>query len=212
LTIPKFSYNVVSCGDGGTLCNQANNNANVAVVNEITSGVTPATGLPSTGCNPAIITTNGQEMLGGVRYINPSLFGVPIRIYANAFNRMMFESEYVRNPDGGFTVLTGVYGLADQFDIFPKWCDANISTTPSVVVVGMFQKSFKVDGVSGSPVAGTFTYQHNDFIGAQIQDITVNKQQETVIDGDFTFDSATGTITRTQVWQPLDTGIANYVK
>lgn len=214
LTVPKFDYNSpVICVSTPSLNNISNITANIAAVTAITSEVVPATGLPSTGCNPAIITTNGQEMEGGVTYRNPTLVGVPFRIFATAINRALNESEYTVLTSGGFTITTGgIYGLLDQFDIFPKWCDANVVDIPDVIVQGMRKKAIKVDGLSGSPVAGLFTYQHNDLIGSTIEDITVNKMLETVIDLDFTFNSSTGTITRTQVWQTGDTGIITYMK
>jgi len=70
----------------------------------------------------------------------------------------------------------------------------------------------KVDGNEGSPVAATFLYQNDILIGAEVHDILVNKTPETVIDNDFTFDSVTGTITRTNIWFPFDTGIIKYIK
>lgn len=211
LTVPTFDYNVNRCAPS-SLPASCNTSTTPTVVTNTVYVPTPSTGLPSSGCNPAIITTNGQEMENGTTYHNTTLIGVPIRIYANAFNRMMFESEYTRNADGGFTVLTGVYGLADEFDIYPKWCDANTSEIPASIVLGARKKAIKVDGNSGSPVNGAFTYQHSDLIGAQIEDIIVNKTLETVIDGDFTFDDSTGTITRTNPWFANDTAIINYVK
>lgn len=212
LTVPTFDYNVRRCAPTNPVSSFNTNQTSPTVVTNTIYVPTPSTGLPSSGCNPAIITTNGQEMENGVTYHNPTLIGVPIRIYANTFNRMMFESEYTRNSDGGFTVLTGVYGLLDEFDIYPKWCDANTDEIPASIVMGARKKAIKVDGNAGSPVNGAFTYQHSDLIGATVEDIIVNKTLETAIDGDFTFDSSTGTITRVNQWVTDDTAIINYVK
>jgi hypothetical protein len=128
---------------------------------------------------------------------------------------MMFESEYTRNEDGGFTVLTAPptgYTVLDEFDIYPKWCDANTFEIPTTIIMGARKMSVKVDGIDGSPVNGVNTFQSNDLIGAEVDDILVNKFPETVIDGDFTFDATTGTITRTNAWVTNDTAIINYIK
>lgn len=212
LTVPSFGYNAKTCNVSSARSSYNSNTTTPAVVTNTVYVPTPSTGLPSSGCNPAIITTNGQEMEGGTTYHNASLIGVPFRIFASAFNRVMMASEYTVLPTGGFTVLTGVYGLTDEFDIFPKWCDANIDDIPAAVVMGARKLVIKVDGLSGSPVNGTFVYQSNDLIGATVEDIIVNKTLETVIDGDFTFDSGTGTITRTNQWNTDDTAIINYIK
>lgn len=211
LTVPTFDYNQKYCVSS-TLRNAAGIPAVAAAASSSSQVIVPTPSLPSSGCNPAIITTNGQEMEGGTKYHNASLIGVPFRIFATAFNRAMLASEYNILPTGGFEVLTGVYGLQDEFDIFPKWCDANTDDIPATVVMGARKKVIKVDGVSGSPVATQFTYQHSDLIGATVEDIIVNKGTETVIDGDFTFDTTTGIITRTNAWFANDTAIINYIK
>lgn len=54
-----------------------------------------------------------------------------------------------------------------------------------------------VDGGLGSPIQGQTTWQSNSLIGSQnINSILVNKNNETVADGDFSVDSTTGTLTR----------------
>lgn len=213
-TLPSFSYTYKSC-DVSSPCSD-NNTIRTSGVSSSSSSVivVPPANLPSSGCNPAIITTNGAEMGGGVTYSNGLLQGVPFRVYANAFNRFMFEgTEYTVLPSGGFTVLTGVYGINDQFDIFPKWCDANTSEMPDQVILGAKKLVIKVDGIAGSPVAGQTTYQNNVLIGATVEDIIVNKTIETVVDGDFTFDPVTGTIDRApNIWTALETSIINYIK
>jgi hypothetical protein len=151
-------------------------------------------------------------MENGVTYRNATLAGVPFRVYANPFNRMMRADEYTVLPGGGFTVLTGVYGLPDEFDIYPKWCDANQTDITTPVMVGMRKLSIKVDGNVGSPVNGLFTFQSAVLVGAEVEDIIVNKTLETLIDGDFTFDPLTGTITRINQWVTDDTSVINYIK
>lgn len=57
---------------------------------------------------------------------------------------------------------------------------------------------------SGHMTAGLFTFQHNSLIGAtEMNMIIVNKVIE-FVDDDFTFNSGTGTITRTNEWQVGD--------
>jgi len=71
---------------------------------------------------PTIITVEGSEMTGGITYNNPILaeaFG--IRIFSSVFNRFLTSEEVTILPTGGFTVLTGTYGVGDWFDVFPKW-------------------------------------------------------------------------------------------
>lgn len=210
LTVPTFDFRQKYCVN--TSIGSSAFRQSAQVITNTVFVPTPTPSLPSSGCNPAIITTNGQEMEGGITYHNADLIGVPFRVYANPFNRMMREDEYTVLGTGGFTVLTGVYGLTDEFDIFPKWCDVNTSEIPSSVVIGARKLVKKVDGLAGSPVAGLFTYQHNDLIGAVVEDILVNKAPETLIDGDFTFNSGTGTLTRTNKWVTNDTVVINYIK
>jgi hypothetical protein len=62
----------------------------------------------------------------------------------------------------------------------------------------------------GDMTAGQFTFSDSSLIGAtQMNYIIVNKIIE-FIDDDFTFDSATGTITRTNPWQAGDKMITPY--
>jgi hypothetical protein len=68
----------------------------------------------------------------------------------------------------------------------------------------------KVDGEEGSPVVDEYTYQNDLLIGANVIEISVNKLMETKIDGDFTFNPTTGTITRVNSWSANDTAIINY--
>lgn len=209
LNVPTFDYNQKYCV--GVSVSSAFRQRPQVVTNTVYVPA-PSPSTPSSGCNPSIITTNGQEMDDGTTYRNADLIGVPFRIFANPFNRYMRSDEYTVLSDGGFTVLTGVYGATDEFDIFPKWCDVNAADIPSSVEVGERKLVVKVDGNAGSPVDQSFTFQSNTLIGASVVDIYVNKMLETAIDGDFTFDSATGTITRIQAWQTNDTAIINYTK
>lgn len=213
LTVPTFDYNRNYCFPS-TFTSAYRPSSNATVITNTIYVPTPSGGVPSSGCNPAIITTNGGEFEDGTKYHNTTLIGVPFRVFTNAFNRYLTSSEYNVLSTGGFEILTGVYTAVDEFDIFPKWCEANTSDIPAAVIVttGFNKLAVKVDGLAGSPVDGLFTYQNNLLIGATVEDILVNKFPETLIDNDFTFDAATGTITRINPWSTNDTSIINYKK
>lgn len=212
--VPQFNFNYNVCNSRGSYV--------PCVTNTVQSGstviTTTTTVIPSGSCNPSIYTTNGSLMEGGTKYNNPRLIGVPFRVFANSFNRMLTTSEYIVLPTGGFDLspLGTVYGLADEFDIYPKWCDANIADipiTPSPATICCSGKIvIKVDGLPNSPVNNTFTYSALVLIGAVVEDILVNKVAETLVDGDFTFDTVTGVMTRVNPWITGDTCIINYSK
>lgn len=64
-----------------------------------------------------------------------------------------------------------------------------------------------------APVAGTNTYYHPDLIGAEGVDfIIVNNNYEVKLNNEFTFDSTTGIITRTNLWFDNDTLIISFSK
>ena len=74
-------------------------------------------------------------------------------------------------------------------------------------------KSYKIalKIAAGSSLIGTNVYQNNALIGAfNVTDILVNKVAETEIDGDFVFDSGTGTITRVNPFFEDDSMIISY--
>lgn len=55
--------------------------------------------------------------------------------------------------------------------------------------------------VAGQPANGTFTWTNINMVGAtQLAYIMVDGVVETIANGQFTFDPASGTITRSQVW------------
>jgi hypothetical protein len=61
------------------------------------------------------------------------------------------------------------------------------------------------DPTDGSPTIGSFVYQSDLLVGAtQLFYIIVNNTMETILMGDFSFDSATGSITRLNPWQEGD--------
>ena len=76
-----------------------------------------------------------------------------------------------------------------------------------------FQIAVKVGEGSQAPVAGEYTYTNSGLVGAlNLETILVGKNDETRIDGDFTFDSITGTITRINPWNDGDSLIAGFAK
>lgn len=69
-----------------------------------------------------------------------------------------------------------------------------------------------VDGKTGSPVEFSTTYQNDALIGATaLNQITVNKITE-YIDQEYTFNGVTGTITRINQWQELDTSVLDFIR
>lgn len=150
LHVPQFNYNYNRCGGSGVFTATSTSSESAAV-----SVVTSPTTVVTTGsCNPSIYTTNGSLMEGGTKYHNALLIGVPFRVFANPFNRMLMASEYNVLPTGGFEILTGVYGITDEFDIYPKWCDANVVDIPQPVVlpsiypIKITSANFEADGVT----------------------------------------------------------------
>jgi hypothetical protein len=104
-------------------------------------------------------------------------------------------------------------GVSSTQNNNPQECVSNYNATPSVVKninnyttinyntqVGI---QAKVDGLPGSPVAGEFTWQHNDLKDSNILFIVVNKAIETV-NVDFTIDPSSGILTRTNIWVGAD--------
>jgi hypothetical protein len=77
-----------------------------------------------------------------------------------------------------------------------------------------FVLSVKVDGQTGHPVAGQSTYQNNILRNAtDLEYLFLAKQTFTKLDGDFTFDATTGTISiYPNVFTEGDSLIANYNK
>lgn len=67
-----------------------------------------------------------------------------------------------------------------------------------------------VDGNTGSPVNGAYTYQNDALIGATgLSMINVNKNTEYVVE-DYTFDGVTGTITRNNQWFTGDVAVLDF--
>ncbi len=76
-----------------------------------------------------------------------------------------------------------------------------------------FQLAVKVGVGSQAPIAGEYTYQNDGLIGAlNLEKILVAKNDETRIDGDYTFDPIEGRITRVNPWNDGDSLIAGFAK
>lgn len=157
LTVPTFDYNRNYCIPS-IATSVYKPSANATVVTNTIYVPTPSGGIPSSGCNPAIITTNGGEMEEGKKYNNATLIGVPFRVFAGStLNRMLYANEYNVLATGGFEVLIAPpegYTVLDEFDIYPKWCDANVTDIPQPVVVSSIypfvitSADFESDGVT----------------------------------------------------------------
>lgn len=138
-----------------------------------------------------------------------------IKLY---LERSILQYEYDQDPASDNLFLIGNYVLAlCGVYLFPAMVasgNGGSALNPSVPTIGYIYTEIKktVDGASGSPVSGSFTYQDNNLIGGtQLNFIIVNKITEFVGD-DFTFDSGTGTITRTNQWQTGDVVVIPFNK
>lgn len=123
LLVPKFNYNFNRNCWTDDMCNNEDSSSENATAT--TSNITAMANTTDTDCccKQIIITIQGIEMDNGVTYINSILSeAIDFRIFANPFNRFMNTDEYIKLPQGGFTLLTGIYGLGDWFDIFLKNC------------------------------------------------------------------------------------------
>lgn len=88
----------------------------------------------------------------------------------------------------------------------------NNNVTNTIIINNYTEIKIMVDGKSGSPVAGEYTYQNDALIGATgLAMINVNKNTE-YRDDDFVLNGVTGTITRQNQWQALDTGVLDFTR
>lgn len=122
---------------------------------------------------------------------------------------------YVDVAEANAAIDAGVRVIGLQVRLASGWyeyrdgiLDANL--VPYIPRGVQLKMAIKVDGLAGSPVAGTYVYTHADLIGAVVLDIVVNKLPETSIDGDFIFDPVLGKITRTNQWVAGDTSLINF--
>lgn len=123
LLVPKFSYNYNRCGGDGRFVADTSSSLNSSSNGSSNSSVTNTTVINTISCKPSILTTNGALMVGGTQYINSILStALSFRIFANPFNRFLTTAEYNVLPQGGWEILTGVYGAGDEFDTIPVWC------------------------------------------------------------------------------------------
>jgi hypothetical protein len=92
--------------------------------------------------------------------------------------------------------------------------DSSENDVPVVESGGVYSFiSFIVGASLISPAVGGYSFQDNRLIGAKlIAKIVVNNSTETVVAGDFVFNSTTGTITRKNMWGSGDTAVIGYFK
>lgn len=89
--------------------------------------------------------------------------------------------------------------------------NTSTSTSPSRYLAP-FQLAVKV-GQADGPIEGEFTYFNRELIGAlNLNHIIVNNGNETTTDDNFTFDSATGIITRINPWVEGATLVVPFAK
>lgn len=115
------------------------------------------------------------------------------------------------NTNTGYTGVTKINKKVSE-----SVCEANQAACNTPVFgkhLTPFQLAVIAGNGSGTPVADEFTYTNQGLIGAvNINEISVNKNLETTIAGDFTFNSGTGTITRINPWFAGDTLIIGFAK
>jgi hypothetical protein len=155
---------------------------------------------------------NANGALWGER-ITPDLH---IQLY---LERKAVEWLYDLSPNDVSLIDTGnyLYSLLGRYGLRAKYFitiggsgSAAISPT---VRYEWNEVSFVVDGTLNSPVAGSYTFQYDDLIGAtDLEKIVVNNNIESRRAGDFTIDYTTGTITRINPYQTNDVLIIGYNK
>jgi hypothetical protein len=121
MNVPQFNYNRNGCY---TPCPVTSGGGVAASPGQVFVTNTQYVNVPSPIVNsarPTVITVEGSEMASGITYSNPILAGVPLLIFADVFNRYLTVSEFNILPTGGFTILTGIYGAGDFFQVIPKW-------------------------------------------------------------------------------------------
>lgn len=86
---------------------------------------------------------------------------------------------------------------------------APLATSTVLVPAEAFGRAPMWKQADGDMTAGLTTFTHADLIGMELNYIIVNKVIE-FIDEDYTFNPATGTITRVNLWQVGDKMITPY--
>lgn len=117
---------------------------------------------------------------------------------------------FCNGTDTSFNTSSGST-VAVSTDSTGQCCITNPTT---IINRTAYTLNVKVDGLTGSPVNGSSTYQNNVLKGAtDLVYLFLAKQVLTILDGDFTFDSVTGTIDISpNVFVTDDTLIAHYNK
>lgn len=113
----------------------------------------------------------------------------------------------------------GVSPVATQVDA-PVDCETSSTITNTnnndnmpFTYLAPFALSVIVDNGGGSPVSNTFSWTSLQLVNAlNVETIVVNNNIESKAKGEFTFDSATGTIVRVNPFQPADVIIFSFAK
>ena len=138
-----------------------------------------------------------------IRYLNPINFEVVV----HGDNAITFSQAHGNRNWWGMNGENNSHS-GNNFPTIVQQAPVTQITNTTIIQQGSKYASLtaKVDGNTGSPVAGQNTWQNNSLIGAtELEIIFVNKNPETEIDGDFSLNSTTGTITRNNVWFTGDT-------
>jgi hypothetical protein len=160
------------------------------------------------------------DIIKGGLYGNGIDLNLPQKIYSVRKNvEWLFDLDYDQQdltiiPTQNYLLaLCGKYAFQAQVII-----NGGSGTTPIIPInppsgYSWARITTQVDGQSGSPIAGEYTYQNDELINAlYVTIINVNKNTETIDDGDFSFNSGTGTIQRQNIWSANDILIMDFVK
>lgn len=130
---------------------------------------------------------------------------------SNQIPQFSFDLPYYNNWYGCFSQDAGVIAATAAAAV-PS-ANPDCCTTTTFINRTAFTLAVKV-GQPGAPVDGTSVYQNNVLIGAlDVNYVFLAKQIFTILDGDFSFNSATGTIDISpSIFVTDDTLIVNYNK
>lgn len=161
---------------------------------------------------------NMQKILGRVSLadiinsinLNPKFdFELPFNCYSGVCNTIAVVSS--SSADCAVASSSGSTGNTINNTI-NETINNIVNNTITYIINNYTEIKIIVDGLSGSPVALSNTYQNNALIGATgLAAINVNKNTEYVGE-DYTFNGVTGTITRVNQWQTGDIAVLDFTR
>lgn len=158
------------------------------------------------------------DILKGGLYANGIDLNLPNKIYSVRKNvEWLYELD---NTDSSLTETSNyLYALCAPYSFKAQIIlNGGSGTTPIIPVnppsgYSWTRITTQVNGDNGSPIAGEYTFYHPDLVNAlYVTKINVNNNEENILDGNFSFNSTTGVITRTNQWFDNDVLIMDFVK